>query len=218
MYRKILIIVDAQNDFITRALGTKEADAADPQFIYIKGNHEDMLVNAMREYAKYECFDRDYALLCFNGGKDTFEGWISDGANPDWCNYLSKLPTYMEYCNKDDVKIALCHAGLTAGSNPNTRDLIWDREHIWDTYYENNTICVHGHTPIPGMIRGYRGSLKNFFGAREDSYVEGAFWYCNDHKVNIDCGSFFTGQTVLLNLDTFDEHIFMVDMEDKQYE
>lgn len=68
------------------------------------------------------------------------------------------------------------------------------------------------------MIRGYRGSLKNFFGAREDSYVEGAFWYCNDHKVNIDCGSFFTGQTVLLNLDTFDEHIFMVDMEDKQYE
>lgn len=197
---------------------TIKAVAADPQFIYIKGNHEDMLVNAMRKYAKYECFDRDYALLCFNGGKDTFEGWISDGANPDWCNYLSKLPTYMEYCNKDDVKIALCHAGLTAGSNPNTRDLIWDREHIWDTYYENNTICVHGHTPIPGMIRGYRGSLKNFFGAREDSYVEGALWYCNDHKVNIDCGSFFTGQTVLLNLDTFDEHIFMVDMEDKQYE
>lgn len=141
---------------------TIKAVAADPQFIYIKGNHEDMLVNAMREYAKYECFDRDYALLCFNGGKDTFEGWISDGANPDWCNYLSKLPTYMEYCNKDDVKIALCHAGLTAGSNPNTRDLIWDREHIWDTYYENNTICVHGHTPIPGMIRGYRGSLKKF--------------------------------------------------------
>lgn len=48
---------------------TIKAVAADPQFIYIKGNHEDMLVNAMREYAKYECFDRDYALLCFNGGE-----------------------------------------------------------------------------------------------------------------------------------------------------
>ena len=33
MYRKILIIVDAQNDFITRALGTKEADAAVPNIV-----------------------------------------------------------------------------------------------------------------------------------------------------------------------------------------
>ena len=38
----------------------------DPQFIYLMGNHEDMLVDAMRG---------DKQLCFYNGGKDTFRSW-----------------------------------------------------------------------------------------------------------------------------------------------
>ena len=35
-----------------------------------------------------------------------------------------------------------------------------------------------------------------------------ALWYCNNHKVCIDMGTYNTNITVLLDLDTFEEHIF----------
>lgn len=62
---------------------------------------------------------------------------------------------------------------------------------------------------VPLMIERCPDLIK-WFGASESSYEDGAFWYCNNHKVNIDCGAFFTGKTVLLDLDTFDEHIFSI--------
>lgn len=190
---------------------TIKAVASDPQFIYIKGNHEDMLVKAMEHYLRYETYGEPFSLLSWNGGASTFEGWIADGANIGWKKYLKELPTCLNYQNKDGIKIILCHAGFTPGHDiPNEEDLIWNREHFYDDCLEDNTICVHGHTPIPNMIRGWRGSLKKIFGAEEDTYNNGAFWYCNNHKVNIDCGAFATGETVLLDLDTFDEHIFAI--------
>ena len=35
----------------------------------------------------------------------------------------------------------------------------------------------------------------------------GAFWYCDNHKVNLDVGAVWNDSTVLLNLDTLDEEI-----------
>ena len=46
---------------------TIHAIASDSQFIYIKGNHEDMLVKAIDEYAKYESYGRAFDLLAANG-------------------------------------------------------------------------------------------------------------------------------------------------------
>lgn len=184
--------------------------ASDPQFIYIKGNHEDMLVKAIDEYAKYESYGRAFDLLAANGGGNTFEMWLACGAKLGWKKYLKELPTYAEYKNKDGIKIMLCHAGFTPGYDmPVEADLLWDRDHFYDDSLEDNAICVHGHTPIPLMIERCPDLIK-WFGASESSYEDGAFWYCNNHKVNIDCGAFFTGKTVLLDLDTFDEHIFSI--------
>ena len=43
---------------------------------------------------------------------------------------------------------------------------------------------------------------------------EGAYYYADGHKIDIDCGAHFTGTTVLLNLDTFEEKVFtMTDRE-----
>ena len=57
-----------------------------PQFIYIKGNHEDMLVEAMRTGDKSLCY--------YNGGKSTYEAWkYKDGHNMSWAAKLQKLST-----------------------------------------------------------------------------------------------------------------------------
>lgn len=194
---------------------TIKAIATDPQFIYIKGNHEDMLVNAMDEYLNGHSGDSLY-LLARNGGLRTFNDWVADGAKPIWQNYLKNLPIHLRYRNSQGYNIELSHAGFTPGTFPKDNDLIWDRDHFYDDPLIYNTISVHGHTPIQLMIEGCPDLIK-WFGADEDSYESGAFWYCKAHKVNIDTGAYATGQIVLLDLDTFDEHIFSV-KEEEAYE
>ena len=54
---------------------TIKAVATDPQFIYIKGNHEDMLVKAAREVFNfdYDPYCHHQRVLASNGGADTLE-------------------------------------------------------------------------------------------------------------------------------------------------
>lgn len=113
----------------------------------------------------------------------------------------------------------LCHAGFTPAKEPfpANEDLLWDREHIYDTP-EGEGICVHGHTPISEYLILRLDNANNFLPPDRQfsySYNGGALWYCDNHKVDIDCCSYMSGKTVLLNLDTFDEHIFTVDKEDE---
>lgn len=177
-----------------------------PQFIYIKGNHEAMLVDAMRG---------DRELSFYNGGKPTYEAWkYKDGGNRSWATKLKNLPVEQIYVNTSGERVVLCHAGYTPHcvQQINEDDYIWNREHfnaMWDVDFAN-TIMVHGHTPIPYMDE-YLYNSPTFTEVKP-----GAFWYSpddegNPHKVNIDCGAVFTGCTVLLNLDTWDEQIFMAD-------
>lgn len=105
MYR-LLVIVDAQNDFVTGSLGSKTADAAVPNIVSLIQNHE-------------------------------------------WDNIVCTMDTH------------------------------------GDDYFET--------------LEGKKLPVK----------------HCDNHKVDIDCCSYMSGKTVLLNLDTFDEHIFTVDKEDE---
>ena len=52
----------------------------DPQFIYIKGNHEDMLVKACEDYLAddYMWDYHSYSLCRMNGGEDTMMSWEMD--------------------------------------------------------------------------------------------------------------------------------------------
>lgn len=176
----------------------------DKRFIYLKGNHEDMLDKAMFDFLIAERFGFDYETLCFNGGEQTFQEWRSNEFRNEWRRKIHNLPLIDTYINKQGLTIYLCHAGFTPSENLAGNDLLWNREHFFDKIPEsgNNAVVVHGHTPIPFMLETF-----NQAGVNTD-YNDGAFWYAKNHKVNIDCGSCFTGKTVLLDLDTFDEHIF----------
>ena len=192
----------------------------DPQFIYLKGNHEDMLVQAGREYYQNDERIGKWGRILFkNGGYETFNDWLSERQDfgLEWLKLLDKLPEEDIYENELGFVIHLSHAGGTPMQNEEgnwvfSDDLIWDRSHFTDIWPigAGNLICVHGHTPNCYVHEELHPEV-------EDANIEiGAYWYCNNHKICLDCAAFATDMTVLLNLDTFDEHIFEIYEDEKQ--
>lgn len=183
----------------------------DPQFIYLKGNHEDMLVKAMGHG-----YGSAFALLRSNGGKKTYEEAMAESDWQEWKSRLTKLPDKAVYINAQGETVYLSHAGFTPQADHQgqlrwmwTEDLIWDRDHFLDPWPEDEifqkAIIVHGHTPIPYLLEEIDPAC------RMGDIEAGALWYADGKKCCIDCGAVFTGYCVLLNLDTWDEEVFCSD-------
>ena len=165
-----------------------------------------MLVDAIRT----DYFD----LWYWNGGEPTHQSWLKDLEGMDWVEKLDKLPTHFTYLNQNDEKVILCHAGYTPSTDTyiEEHDLIWSRKHFNQKWNDDflDTIIVHGHTPIPYM------DDYLFMAPPEKDMGPEVYWYSRDHfgcchKVNIDCGAVFTGFTILLDLNTWEEHVFMAE-------
>lgn len=187
----------------------------DPQFIFIIGNHEDMLYSIMQDVLIYNRLDHhNLALLFQNGGTETYEGWSKESfeIQQRYFYKIKKLPVEAEYKNKNGKRIFLSHAGFTPDpENLNWHgfnvDLIWNRQHImhaWPHDIPKDWIVIHGHTPIEYVIDELQWKDKDL----KQIKMPKAFWYADGHKCCIDCGSFYTNCTVLLDLDTFEEHYF----------
>lgn len=181
-----------------------------PQMIYIKGNHEEILADAM---------DGDEYLCYINGGSLTLDGWMNDPIDPEnpfWIDKLRKLPSELFYYNKQNQQVILCHSGYDINQDePEEDDYIWDRTHFNEPWKESlpDSIMVHGHTPVTEMKHFTINSPK------EEGFKLKPYWYCDGHKVNIDMGSFFTDAACLLDLDTWEEHMFYSDFyKEKSYD
>lgn len=187
------------------------------QWVYLKGNHEDMLIKAVEDYLKDDAPRySSYNLVVMNGGAKTLEDAFGDSFLREWINMLKRnLKLWEEYENSQGLTIYLTHAGFTPNYFvdadgeplfiPDEDLLLWDRKHFkdkWDEETEKKTICVHGHTPLP--------YLADDLHIKREEIEPGALWYCNDHKVCIDNLSAYSDVACLLDLDTFDEHIFEV--------
>lgn len=201
---------------------TIKAIIDDPQFIYLRGNHEAMLCDALDEHICYGHPEyHSMSLLSMNGGDRTFEEAIADPKLDYYYRKLARLETLREYTNTSGERIVLCHAGFTPWKEdffaddeekkdiifrqPSWRDILWDREHFLDEWTAEDCVdcfMIHGHTPIPYLLDEIDPTCK--MGEVEP----GALWYDSGRKCCIDCGAVFTGICVLLDLDTWDEHIF----------
>lgn len=181
-----------------------------PQWIYLKGNHEQLAVNALKEFRDISSRDEeeaifhsrysDFFLWEYNGGNSTYNQFVEDGRDWSWIEKLNNLPLIMTYINTKGDIIQLSHAGFNPEATE--RDYLWDRNHF---YYRNwsgkeNEYIIHGHTPIDIMLnRAYLLQDEVKFEPKPQILK-----YCEGHKINIDNGVFYTGYTVLLDLDTFD--------------
>ena len=178
---------------------TIKAVAQDKQIIYLKGNHEDMLVKAAQEAFDPNGwgYEKQY-LLMSNGGRETLDSLLMEPNIHSWLMYLAQLPLYATYTNTQGQEIFLCHAGCSLWADNNQisggKDFLWDRLH----YFDNRRllgpkIVVHGHTPIK--------HLASEIGIQPTT---GALKYADGKKYCIDPGTAFTGRGILLNLDTFE--------------
>ncbi len=188
----------------------------DPQFIFIKGNHEDMLEKALFCYLNFGdeevVWSDDFNLLVQNGGSKTFLGARKSGRVGELIRKLRDLPTLKVYTNKQGEEIYLCHAGFTPWEDENGEleipgkvDLIWDRNHYLDksiNFWHDNIIIVHGHTPIHYLLEELE--------IPKEEYEGGALWYADGRKCDIDTGAVFAKQAVLIDLDTWEEKIFTI--------
>lgn len=174
----------------------------DKRVIYIKGNHEDMLVKSFwdpdwREYTK---------TWKSNGGNRTLKELKYKSTQQERMNILralNDLPTYTMYQNRQGLNIILCHAGFSPTGKETEIDewsLLWDRKHMSDKEWDGNenTFIIHGHTPVQCLqINGQQNvDLKPVA-------------YCGYHKIDIDLGSFTSNTAALLDLDdNFKHYIF----------
>ena len=189
----------------------------DNRFIYLLGNHEDMLIDAAYGYYKFNTYNSAYSLLRSNGGKITFYDMKNDPEGESVIGRLRKLPTYAVYVNAAGRTIFLSHAGFTPWLNetndgvkvPSREELIWDRRHYLDDWSEKdlfpNSIIMHGHTPIPYIMDDLRLPDSG------DLIEAGPLWYSRNRKVCLDCAAFATGAAFLLDLDTFEHQTFTAD-------
>lgn len=132
-----------------------------PQVVYLKGNHEDMFVAAVRfilndykgpleiETVKaylYSLFTKDNAasqvqLSIYNGGMATLTDWIMDGMPNNFVSEIAKLPLTFSL---DSQPFDFCHAGANykifqSVANDEYEGEIPDKEDaeliLWDRNY-----------------------------------------------------------------------------------
>ncbi len=179
---------------------------ARPNTIYLKGNHEDLAVKAL----PFLINDNDTFLPIVewfrNGGDTTWESLknLPKEKILEYIDFWKNLPETYVYTNKRGQKIICDHCGFTPGGQD--YEPLWDRDHFEEKWSLDkkwkDTYVVHGHTPK--QLLGYFSS-----GAIEvPKNYPGSFKYCDGHKIDLDCASVNSNETVLLNLDDFTERVF----------
>lgn len=187
----------------------------DKRVKYIKGNHEDMLVDAF--------YNNDFSLVHCNGGSSTIKDFqkLSEDSKEWLIRNLDKLPKEVDYINTNGIHIIMNHSGYDA-TNPL---LGWKREdpYIWDRRQivcpwkgDDTTLIVHGHTPVPNLIQRLNeiAFISNqYYDIPQKIEDVNIVKYCNGHKIDIDLGSFATGKSALLDLDTLEVKYFVTEVK-----
>lgn len=202
---------------------------ADPQIIYLYGNHEDLFVKAAQALIKegkwyhylndstkltkwlFNHQETDVIMHMGNEGYSTLSSWILDEANPEVIQKLSQLPRIYSYNEYD-----FCHAGSTYKifldamqyiNRPLPKYLeeclIWDRNAI-PLGWEKDRICVFGHTPtlhLPAVIYGRDKSLQNIHPCAWKELM-GAKNKRAGWKLDLDTGAYATNIAYVFNCTT----------------
>lgn len=203
-----------------------------PNTQVLMGNHEEMCLQDFSERIPLG------SLWFLNGGETTYKEMDTwEAKEPGTANmlltFMRRLPYMITYHSKGTGKdIALHHAGFDpdwAGTNIRYRlhdqeKDVWNRKHLpfeWPKREDcQNLVIVHGHTPVEtlsyfhawGLEQSYWQNMADFQQKKDHPRTAN---YCDGHKIDIDLSAVSTDWTVLLDLDTFEEHYFNCPTLDK---
>lgn len=149
-------IIDRGPDAAKMVKGCMRLTSASDRFTVLKGNHEEMMVDALRGnlyvYEKWLAFGGKETLLSFGVPKETLEGpatmhnlrIAANTVGSDTIRWMARLPLYYQHGNYLYV-----HAGIRPGiplRNQHADDLLWiNEEFLEDETYHGFTV-IHGHT------------------------------------------------------------------------
>lgn len=127
---------------VVALLRQRQACAPPGSVVCLQGNHEDMLLGALRGAERL-------ALWLHNGGRDTLAsfgvGRVEDLPG-DVLRWLAACPTFYE-----DERRHYVHAGLNPAfdrASQSDYDRLWIRDPFLLTERDFGRYVVHGHTPV----------------------------------------------------------------------
>lgn len=184
---------------------------ADSRFVYLKGNHELLMQNALETFKLIDDLDNeDMDLWDYNGGFLTLMTWAKEGADFNWIDKIKKLPLTTSYTNEVGILFEMSHAGYNPGNIPtDEKQLLWDRNHIFEIPDINKvdpyTKILHGHSPAPYFHQKIKVEDPTF----SNELTENILVYSTyGTKIDIDSWTAKTKEISLLNLDTYEVHTF----------
>ena len=199
-----------------------------PQVIYLKGNHEDMFVQAadrihkdyrglpnldeIENYLYNSMYDDSIINLSIqNGGFVTLRDWMLDGASMAFVDKVRNLPLTTQY-----QKLDFCHAGgnplnymTTAMSeqehapyvDEDVTMMLWDRNWLGFGWIPGKTL-VYGHTPSFNLPAKYYGQDKSTFHAHPCKYIGMIDSRLTGYRISMDTGAAISGRAYVLNCNT----------------
>ena len=203
---------------------------ANPQVVYLKGNHEDMFAKAAREIKEYFSFENadrekmrhilttckifDYRYLAiqdslYNNGIETLTDWVMDGMSLDFVEHIERLPLTFstETCD-------FCHAAgvpqiFTRVSDAEYYGIpvdIYDAESIvWSRSAFNfgwtpNRTVIYGHTPVLYLLKDLGINCDENKSIQPYKYIGTANPVLTGAKIDMDTGAAFLGYAYVLNV------------------
>lgn len=110
-------------------------------WIILKGNHEDMMVNALQSSHT----SSNYRHFVQNGGDKTLQSFKNVDNIRHYIDWMDSLPTSYE------TKFHFfCHAGIWPDKPLKDQDektLLWIRDRFLQYPYKHEKYIIHGHTP-----------------------------------------------------------------------
>lgn len=200
------------------------------KFVYIKGNHEDLFVQAMKEYLSV-CEEEgytpmEYATRCGdvvdimmggsdmmlhyrNGGEPTFASWVKAGCPRKYIKLLSELPVFegLEIMDGDAEEVTriydFCHAGckMQEWNAEDEEAAIWSRDHFFQKWNGETDGVKHI------LVHGHTPVCHMPMTFRKENGVKAtqALRYNEGTKIDLDCACFHYG---CLNLYDIGEDVF----------